>query len=185
MKKGKKSNKRKLGVVALKHKLVIDNMKKKVRKGAKVTKKQAMIDAGYSESYASSGNLRKKKTWQQLMDIYLPEDLLATRHNELLNFKKLDYMLFNPEIKDEDIYALLEAVGAVPKKIIHGIQGTHVYFWQPDGKIRKDATELAYKIRGKMAPEKLEIEQTGLRSMTDQELADHIKKLKSRFNKTD
>ena len=183
--KKKEQKKKKLGVVALKHKMVLDKIKKKVGKGRKVTMTETLVEAGYSESYARSGNIKKKKSWQQLMDIYLPEDLLAKTHNELLGFKKIDYMLFNSEISDEDIFEVLNSVGCTIKKIVHGIQGTHVYYWQPDGRIRKDATDLAYKVRGKMAPEKIEIEQTGLRAMTDQELADHIKKLKSRFNKTD
>jgi len=180
-----KKEKRKLGVVALKHKAVLDNMVKKVRKGRKATKTQAMIDAGYSKSYAESGHIKTKKSWNQLMEEYLPDSLLAKTHNELLDFKKLDYMLFNADVKDDDIYELMEKVNCIPKKIIHGIQGTHVYFWQPDGRIRKDATDMAYKVKGKMAPEKFEVERTGLQTLSDEELMALINRQKARFNKTD
>jgi hypothetical protein len=180
-----KKEKKPLGIVALKHKVVLDKLTKNVGKCRKNTIQKAMTDSGFSESYAKSGHIKKGKTWNQLMEIHLSDDKLAKTHEELLNFKKLDYMLFNHDIKDKDIYELMESVNCIPKKIIHGVAGVHVWFWLPDGRIRKDATELAYKVKGKMAPEKFEIEQTGLQAMTDAELANHIKTIKSRFNKTD
>lgn len=38
---------------------------------------QAMRDAGYSESTVNNpSNLTRAQTWQELMDIYLPDDML-------------------------------------------------------------------------------------------------------------
>jgi hypothetical protein len=180
-----KKEKKTLGIVAIKQKVVLDKLTKNIGKNRKNTMEKAMVDAGYKPSYAKSGHIKSGKTWNQLMEIHLSDDKLAQTHEELLNFKKLDYMLFNHDIKDKDIYELMESVNCIPKKIIHGIAGVHVWFWLPDGRIRKDATELAYKVRGKMAPEKFEVEQTGIRAMTDAELANHIRTLKSKFTKTD
>lgn len=179
--------KKDVGIISLKHreifkKAVIDRVGKS---GKKKSLYQIMIDAGYSESYAASGNIKKKKSWQALIEERLHEDKLSNIHAQLLVAKRLDYMLFSSDIEDEDIYELLESVGAVAKKIVHGAQGIHVWFWYSDNKIRKDALELAYKVLGKFAPDKFEVEQTGLRAMSDQELADLIKRQKARFMKKD
>jgi hypothetical protein len=123
--------------------------------------------------------------WDKLTNERLHDDKLSNIHAQILTAKKLDYMLFTAEISDNDIYELLESVNCVPKKIVHGIQGTHVWFWSSDNKTRKDALELAYKVRGKMAPDKLQVEQTGLYAMSDEELAEVIKKQKARFLKKD
>lgn len=173
------------GVVALKHKAVLDNLTKKVGKdGKRATMVQAMIDAGYSRSYAESSNIKTKKSWAQLMEEYLPDTLLADTHHELMKASKLDYMLFSSEISDEDIYTLLQSKGIVPKKIIHGVAGTHVWFFLPDNKIRKDAIELGYKVKGKMAAEKIEVT-NGLHTVSDEELAAIIKKESNKLAKKD
>lgn len=181
-----KPKKKAMGIVAIKHRAVLTNLTKKVEKGGKNTLKQAMLDAGYSERYATNQNITTKKTWKQITDEYLDDNELGKGHNELLNFKKIEYMLFSAEIKDEDIYELVNECGGIVKKIVHGIQGTHCYFFKADGRIRKDAIEMAYKVKGKMSPEKMIIEtKDKYRTMTNQELADVRKKLRSRFNKTD
>jgi hypothetical protein len=183
-KEGEKPKKKKLGIVALKHKVVLDKLQEKVRKGEKPVLRTAMVEAGYSQRYANTGEITKKKSWAQLMEQYLPDDLLSQTHSELLVAKKLDYMLFGKEVPDVDIYELMSSVNCVPKKLIHGIQGTHVYFWSPDNKSRKDATELAYKIKGKMVAEKVEIT-GGLHSVSDEELAAIIAKESRKLAKKD
>lgn len=182
--------KKKSGIVALKYKRVLDRIgevrKHKTGKQHKrVTLYQALIDEGYSESYArAGGNLKHKPTWDQLLEQRLGDDKLSNIHAQLLTSKKLDYMLFTSEIEDIEVYALLESVGCTPKKIIHGIAGVHVWFWAPDNKTRKDALELAHKIRGKMSPEVIEFK-TDLEKMGDAELAEIIKKQKAKFTKKD
>ena len=37
----------------------------------------AMIEAGYSEAYARSHKIKNTKTWEELLDEYLPDDLLT------------------------------------------------------------------------------------------------------------
>lgn len=177
--------KKTLGIVALKHKVVLDNLIKKVGKGGKTTMCKAMQDAGYSKTYSESGNIKKKKNWTQLTEKYLPDETLLQKHSKLIDFSSLGHMVFGTTIKDKDIEALLKSTGCVLKQIVHGQMAKQVYYWQPDGRIRKDAIEMAYKVKGKNAPEKFEVEQTGLMSLSDQELADLIKKQKARFNKTD
>ena len=184
IKKKKKSN-----VVALKYKRVLDNVgkirKDKNGKTVKTSLYQALLDEGYSESYArAGGHLPKKKTWEQLLEERLGDDKLSNIHSQLMIAKRLDYMLFTAEITDQDIYDLLESVNCTPKKIVHGIAGVHVWFWSPDNKTRKDALELAHKIRGKMSPEVIEFK-TDLEKMSDEELAEVIRKQTAKLRKKD
>jgi hypothetical protein len=183
---GKKGGmKRGASIVAVRHSRVIDRVAANIGKGRKPDLYNAMIAEGYSPEYARSGGIKFKKTWDQLLTERLGDDKLSNVHQQLLVAKKLDYMLFNHEISDDIIYELLESVGCVPKKIIHGVQGTHAYYFAPDNKVRKDALELAAKIRGKMAPETIKLEQTGLRSLSDADLARLIVESKKKFLKKD
>jgi hypothetical protein len=181
-----KNNKKKIGIVAIKHKAVYDRLTVKQNGGkkGKVSMYEAMLAEGYSEEYARKGSLPKTKTWEKLLEERLGDDKLSNIHQQLMVAKKLDYMLFTSEIKDEDVYTLLESVGCTPKKIVHGIQGTHVWFWAPDSKTRKDALELAFKIRGKMSPEVVEV-RDGLKAMSDADLAVIIKKQTAKLTKKD
>lgn len=56
-------------------------------------------------------------------------------------------------LADEDITRMLAEVNCTVRRIVHGQQARHVYFWSPDNKTQKDTLELAYKIKGKIAPE--------------------------------
>lgn len=181
----KKKKSRATGIVAIKHKKVYETLTKNLGKSSKkISIEEAMIAQGYSPSYARAAQLKNTKTWQKLMDEYLPDELLSTTHHELIIARKLDYMLFTAEIDDASIYELLASVGCTPKKIIHGMQGVHVWFFVADNKIRKDATELAYKIKAKMSPELIEIK-TPLQKMSDAELAAVIAKQTKRLTKKD
>jgi len=182
-KREKKKNK--LSIVALKHERVLAHMEENVRKGKKANLYRALRAEGYSDSYSRKGGVGFTKTWEQLLVDRLGDDKLTNVMSELVVAKKLDYMLFNSEVSDEDIYILLESVGCIPKKIIHGMQGTHVYYFAPDHRTRKDAIELAGKWRGKMLPETIKVEQTGLRAMSDADLAHLVIQARKKFLKKD
>lgn len=180
--KQKKDKKKGLTAVSIRRRAVLENI---LSNSKKMSMYDAMIAQGYSHSYArSSTQLTETKDFQKLMEKYLPDNLLATTHGDLMTASKLEYMLFNADIKDEEIYELLASKGIIPKKIIHGIQGTHVWFFSPDNKIRKEATELGYKVKGKMAPEKFEVA-GGLSAVSDAELAAIIKKQTDKLRKKD
>lgn len=182
----KPKQKKKSSIVALKHKAVLDRIGKIKNDGKnrKVTMYEAMIEEGYSPEYARQGGLRKSKAWDKLLEERLGDDKLSNVHQTLIVAKKLDYMLFNSEVTDPDIYELIASVGCTLKKIIHGVSGTHVYYFAPDNKTKKDALELAYKIRGKMSPEVVKVEST-LSQKSDEELQAIIKKQVSKFTKKD
>lgn len=134
--------------------MVIKTLNEMLGKGEKATMTEAMIKNGYSRSYAESGQIRDKRTWQQLMEDYLPDSLLAKTHNDLL---KADKVMV---IKGEPILV-------------------------PDNDVRNRATDMGYKVKGKMAPETFKIEDSRLENMSTQEIEELIAKKKAFFNKTD
>ena len=57
-------------------------------------------------------------------------------------------------LSDDEIKKLLADVNCVVRRIVHGETARHVYFWAPDNKARKEALDMAYKLKGSYAPEK-------------------------------
>lgn len=180
-----KAKKKKLGVVALKHKIVLDNLTKKIGKGRKMSLTKAVVEAGYSESYARSGNIKKKKSWNQLMEEYLPDDFLAETHQKLLKAKQIRQLTFNYKLKDAEIEQIIADEGYTFIGTKRFMTNAVVFFSAPDGLVIKGALDLAHKIKGKNAPEKFQIEESGIRAMSDSDLMALINKQKARFNKTD
>lgn len=92
-------------------------------RGTSVSK--AMRDAGYSKAYSKNPKqMINTKSWQELMEEYIPDDLLVEKHKALLN--------------KTDKGGAVDTV-AVSKGL-----------------------DLAYKIKGKNAPEKHEHNITGV-----------------------
>lgn len=152
-----------------------------VGNGGNIT--QAMLDAGYSPATANTPQkLTESKAWQELMAEYLPDHEIAEKHKQLLNSTVVDHMVFplgpkgeddvnfsggtpNKENKsegfvertsltDQEIKEMLAEVGCKVRRIVHGETARHVYFWTADSKSRKDAIDMAYKLKGSYAPEK-------------------------------
>lgn len=183
--KTKKINKG--GAVALKHKMVIKELQKKIGKGSgKVSLTQAIKDTGlYSDSYAESGHITKKKSWIQLMEEYLPDSLLAETHNKLLKSKEIRQLNFNYKLKDNEIEQIIIDQGWTYIGTKRFMTTATVFFVAPNDAIIKSATELGYRVKGKMAPDELKIEDNRLQSMTTAEIEALIAKKKAFFNKTD
>lgn len=173
------------GVVALKHKMVIKSLNKKLGKGEKATMTKAMMENGYSQSYAESGQITKKKTWKQLMEHFLPDSLIAEKHHELLEAKDLSYFVFPRMMKDDEIESRMLEAGIKLVVVRASDKGKMAFYSKADMKARKDGIDLAYKIKGKMAPEKFEMENTTLQGLSNDELETLMAKKKAFFNKTD
>lgn len=62
---------------------------------------------------------------------------------------------------DEAIIEMLASVGCTVRRIEHGEQARHVYFWSADSKARKDALDMAYKLKGRYATEKVDVTTKG------------------------
>lgn len=116
-----------------------------------------MRKAGYSASYSEMpGRLKTRKSFTQLLHDILPDDETLYKHHELLNSRRLDHMTFPLKIDDQEIAELLASVNCVLRKVVHGEQAKHAYFWSMDNKARKDALDMIYKLKGQYAPDKIE-----------------------------
>ena len=130
-----------------------DAIKKVLIEGKSPSK--AMREVGYSKGTAKNPkNLTKSKAWRELMRKYLPDKDLAESHKQLLNATKIEHMVFPTSVKDKVIKELLESVNCKVRKIQHGDMANHCWFWARDNKALKDGLDLAYKLKGKYAPEK-------------------------------
>lgn len=67
---------------------------------------------------------------------------------ELKTILDAEMLLEQTELTDDDIKDLLGSVNCTVRKIVHGRQARHVYFWSADNKARKDALDMAYKLKG-------------------------------------
>ncbi len=64
---------------------------------------------------------------------------------------------FGEQLTDQQIRELLLSVNCNVRKIVHGENQRHVYFWIADNMAQDKALDKAYKIRGLYAPEKREL----------------------------
>lgn len=126
---------------------------KVVENGGNMPIAQAMREVGYKEaSTLNPQKVTKSKTWQALMEKHLSDKSLTEKHEQLLNASRLDHMVFPPDsdkLTDDDITALLKEVNCTVRKVVHGEQARHVYFWASDNKARLDALDMAYKLKAK------------------------------------
>lgn len=154
-----------------------------------------MIELGYSETQANQpGQITKTDNFRELLRSKLPDDLLFNTHEGLIKSNRLDHMTFplfseNPKEKankgedhgqaltDNDIRELLKETGCTVRRIVHGEQARHVYFWSPDNRARKDALDMAYKLKGSYAPEKGIVVDVGLSEYLDMIQSGEQKKL--------
>lgn len=139
---------------------------------------QQMIAAGYSVNYARHGQHKhtQSKSFKDLIDQYLPEEELLITHASMKNSRRLDHMVFPTSVEDDVIAELLASTNCILRKVVHGEQAKHAYFWSPDNRARKDALDMAYKIRGMYAPEKVEdVSRNKYSDLPDDELASRRK----------
>lgn len=150
----------------------------------------AMREAGYSDAMAKNPqDITTTKTWAALMNEYLPEEALAQAHKQLMNSNSLEHMVLgvgpkhtdeleegDGKISDEQILQMLSDANCVVRKIVHGPQARHIYYFAPDNRARKDSLDMAYKLRGSYAPEKT------LNVNIDVEPSEDIKALADRLN---
>lgn len=90
---------------------------------------EIMVKAGYSKNTAiAPTKLTKSKGWNELMEKYLPDKLLAEKHRELLE---------------------------VPKKVRRYIKGDlESEYEELDSQAISKGLDMGYKLKGKYAPEK-------------------------------
>ncbi len=68
--------------------------------------------------------------------------------------EKMEYEQERTTLTDQEIIDMLAEVNCKVRRIVHGETARHVYFWSVDNKARKEALDMAYKLKGKYAPTK-------------------------------
>lgn len=126
------------------------------KKGGKIILGEVLKEVGYSDAVAKTPQkVTETKGFQEIMaEAGLTDKELTQKHYELLSAHKIDYMAFPGSLSDQEVKGLLIAVGCTAKKIKRDERIVHVWFWSPDNRARKDALDMAYKIKGTYAPEK-------------------------------
>jgi len=105
---------------------------------------------GYKEGYIKSGSLTKTKTWQDLMEEYLPDEKLSRIHGELLDAQSIDHYIFPTKMTDEKISETFAEFGFKVMKIIkNNSGGKRAYFSIPDNTARAKALQMAYELKQK------------------------------------
>ena len=148
------------------------------KKGGKLPAIRTMArEVGYSDNYADSGRIKKTEVWSELMEIYLPNSKLAKVHSDLLQSAEIQHYIFPKDTKKkkltkDEITAVIESVPGC--KLIY-IKDDHymgqVAFYQaPDSKSRKDALDMAHKLKGNYAPEQIEFTKRKYADLSNAEL---------------
>lgn len=151
------------------------------------SQKQAMIEAGYSESYAKNPKLfRKTASFQQLLEENLPDWLLTEKHSELLDAKKIEHYVFPLAMTDEEITTLIEIWGYKVVSIVHGDTANRAYYSAPDNFIILNAVKEGYKIKNRYEPAEDTLIIRKYEDLSDEELARiHNAKLNKGTKKSD
>jgi hypothetical protein len=125
-----------------------------VNPGLTVT--EAMREVGYSENTVNTpSDVTRSKGWKELMDKYFPEEKVATVHARILDAKRVIYATDKGKISD-----MVEV---------------------EDNDAQAKGVDLAYKLRGSYAPDKVNItDETD--KLTDEELEARITELKAKRN---
>lgn len=137
--------------------LVAENLKKT---GQRKTMGQMMREAGYSVATSHNPvNAITAKTWQQLIDDNLPDELLSEAHGEILQASYLQHYAFPVGESDKEIKEIVETVkGCKLIKIRVNGRSKLAYFWAPDNASRIKAVAEGYKVKSKYPAEKHDID---------------------------
>lgn len=175
----------------LRQKLLVKKMAENVRKKKHSPLRKIMREVGYSDSYADSPKkILKRKSTQELLEEYLPEDLVMKTHKNLLQARQIDQYEFDGELTDKFITEKIEeSWGCDLIKIVFiEAYGKHertrkiAYYYSPNTKAQKDAVDMAHKIRGTYKAEKISIIDE-FDTLTDEELVQREAEMEMELNK--
>lgn len=94
--------------------------------------------------------------FQEILSKYLPEDLIAERHTELLNAVNLEKLSFSEKDTDEEITEVVSKMEGYKLLYIKNATNSegrvidkYAYVKAPDNMARDKALDKAYKLRGR------------------------------------
>jgi hypothetical protein len=150
----------------------VEHIQENIRQTGQKNVKSAMEKSGYSPSYAQKSKVDKTKTFMEKFNEIMPEETILGWHNNLGNAKKTMQLQVDLGVEDEYIEEWVQSINCVLYKIIEGKLYKTVLYWARDNKAMKDAIDMAYKLRGDYAPDKVEdVSKNPFMKMTDGELA--------------
>ena len=91
------------------HKSVLQHISANIGKG--MSREQAVLEKGYSKSYARSGHIKDTRSWDVLLKDELPDSFLMQEHKELFAAKQVEKFVFPSRMKDEDIEIMVNDAG--------------------------------------------------------------------------
>lgn len=158
----------------------------------------AMRAVGYSPEYARQPQkFLRTKTAQELEQEYLPDELIATKHRELLEAGEIQHYVFpkgggarvkakgktrasrESGLTNAEIKTIVESVpGCRLIYVKRDYMGAWAFFEAPDHRSRERAIDMAYKRKGTYAPEQINITRRKYQGLSNAELVAKKKKLK-------
>jgi len=149
------------------HLKVVEEMSGNIRKKGKgkgnraVSRKQAMINKGYSESYANSSHIKKTRSWDIILKEVFNDDFLSEQHLQLFNATETQRFIFPTRMKDDEIVEMVNEAGFKVITIRPSPLGKMVFYSIPNTRAKKDALDFAYKLKGKYSPEEFNLKFKG------------------------
>lgn len=124
---------------------------------------KAMREAGYGPGYAKNPqSLTSTQTWQDLLEKYLPDEKLTEKHEQLMEASSVDTFTVDRKLKDDAIHAIARKA-RVKVFLIQRFSGidTRVYISKIDSATQRAALDMAYKLKGVYAAERLDLTSKG------------------------
>jgi len=148
------------------------------------TMKEAMLKAGYSETYANnSQQLKEKEGWKQLLDKYLPEKFVAKQLKDLSVATNPESLKYPAGLTREQVEDMMKAMG-IPKKQYVAVEtavGWEVFYAKPDHTNRNSALEKVVKARGGYAPDKIAFTDTEGNTLAPSEIDKELEELEKQL----
>lgn len=140
-------------------KKIAENLRKP--KGKRKSLQKIMLESGYSEETSKAPqNLTSSKSFQELLDEMIPNDMVVETQKILLKAVKIETFKFPIYLSDEEIRDAVEDIeGHKLRKVFRNEQKgvATAIVWVRDGIINDKALDKVYKLRGQYAAEKHEI----------------------------
>jgi len=146
---------------------------KKVIEGSTV--KKAMLEAGYSKGVAKRPTeVIHNRTFKEILDELLPEEYVIGEHRKLYNEHRQLKQVRLDTIDDDIINKNIEGLENVQVLKNEKDGYTTLLINEVDKEARRNAVEMAYKLRGSFSPIKLEVKRT-YEDLTDKEILELMK----------
>lgn len=171
-----------------------DEEAKKPRRERK-TMYQILKENGYADSTARRPRaVLGSKTAIDFMKKYIPDEKIYKTHGELMDASQIQHYVFpkvrmgRKNIKDITDKEIEKLISSMPGCELIYIKrdpyvGAVAYFTSPENRSRRDAVDMAYKLKGRYAPDRVEISKRKFEDLSNAELAALIKKTRDFLTK--